>query len=152
RLATEGSTRSATAVTVVEYASSASRSTAGLSAMALTRLPSNRELKHGGDGSLPRESGGGQGWVADLPFSRLPPARRQLPRRLELELERLHDPLRVWHQPGVARDPQHHPARVADDADPQPEPPGLRHPEHNPVDLAAGQVKRLPWPGHVRQD
>src|SRR6266567_3434637 len=45
-LATAGRTRSATAVTVAEYASSASRSVIGLSAMALTSLPSNDPAKH----------------------------------------------------------------------------------------------------------
>src|SRR5256885_16159647 len=63
----------------------------------------------------------------------------QLPHRLELDLERLDDPLRVGHQSRVAGHPEHDPARVADDADPQSEPPRLRHPEHDLVDLAAGQ-------------
>src|SRR5712692_1742963 len=63
--------------------------------------------------------------------------------RLELVLEVLHDPLGVGDQLGVGGYAQHDAARVAEDADPEAEVPGLRDPEHHLVDPAAGQVQRL---------
>ncbi len=35
---------------------------------------------------------------------------------------------------------------------PSPMSPGLRHPENEPADSPAREVKRLLWPGYVRRD
>ena len=69
--------------------------------------------------------------------------------RCVLSLESRDDGFRVRHQFGVGHDADHDCAHVAENADAQPQPGRLRHPEVDLADGIAGQVQPLARAGHV---